>query len=335
MAANALILSESDLRPLLQVPGFMDSAIYAVERATVRFYQGKVRERNLVDQTQDDGPGNLLQIHFSADDDQVCGFQVFAETPGGPAGHNARYVALLDHQTRQLLSIVDYSSLNPLRVGASAGVGCRYLALAGARVAGILGSSKQARAQLQAIRRTAPALERVRVFSPTLEHRESFAREMTASLGLSVEAVATASDAAAGADIVGLANDSRGPLVELAWLKAGALVISIGSGQMPPEVMQGPRVVATTKDSLMVREPYASAIKAGTYPKEAVAAELGAVILGEVIPRRDPQEIVVFELSRINLWAVAIAQWAYQWAAGNGAGTPFALSADEQADGSD
>lgn len=335
MAANALILSESDLRPLLQVPGFMDSAIYAIERATVRFYQGNVREQNLVDRTRDDDRGNLLQIHFSADDDQVCGFQVFAETPGGAARPNARYVALLDHQTRQLLSIVDYSSLNPLRVGASAGVGCRYLAPAGARVAGILGSSKQARAQLQAIRRTAPALERVRVFSPTLEHRESFAWEMTASLGLPVEAVPTASDAMADADIVGLANDGRGPVVDLAWLKAGALVISIGSGQMPAEVLHGPRIVATTWDSLTAREPYASAIKAGTYSKEAVAAELGAVILGQVTPRRDPKEIVVFELSRINLWAVAIAQWAYQWASGNSAGTPFALSADEQADGSD
>lgn len=326
MATNALLLSDADLRPLVEVPSHMDGAIDAVQRVTIDFHRGGVRERNLVDETQDGNPSNLLQIHFAADDRLVSGFQMFAETRGAPPVPNARFIALLDRQTRQLIALVDYNSLSPIRVAASAGVGCRYMAPAGARTVGILGSSKQARAQLQAIQRSVPTLERARVFSPTVEHREAFAREMTDWLDLPVEAVATAEAAAAGADIVGLANNSRTPVLELEWVKAGALVISIGGGQLPTAALNGPRIVATTWDTLATREPYAAGVKAGSYSRQDIAAEVGAVILGEATARRSAEDTVVFELTRLNIWAVAVAHWAYQWALQHGVGTPLTLS---------
>jgi alanine dehydrogenase len=326
MPDHALVLGDKELRPLVEVPSQMDGAIDTLERATVDYYQGSVREHNLVDRTAGTNDPNLLQIHFAADDGLAAGFQMFAETRDGPALPNARFVALLDPKTRQLLALVDYWSLNPLRVGASAGLGCRYMAPDGARVAGILGSSKQARAQLQAIQRSVPTLERARVYSPTREHRESFAREMTDWLDLPVEAVGSAQEATTDADIVGLANNSRQPVLDLSWVKTGALVISIGGGQLPSEVMDGPRVVATTWESLATREPYATRVKAGTYSKDDVAAELGALILGEASVRESSDQTVIFELTRLNIWAVSVANWAYQWAVKEGIGTAFAIS---------
>jgi alanine dehydrogenase len=323
---TALVLGAQDLRPLVDTPSLMDSAIDAVERATVDFYQGKVRERNLVDQSEAPERPNLLQIHFAANDEALTGFQVFAESRGGPPAPNSRYITLLDPRTRQLLAIVDYTLLNPLRVGASAGLGCRYAAPENARVVGILGSSKQARAQLQAICRMVPGVERARIFSPTPEHREAFAREMSDWLDLPVEAVSTAEQATRDADVVGLANNSRAPVLDLAWVKAGALVISIGSGQVPADAMSGPRVLATTWDTLETREPYATAIKEGKYAQTDIAAELGPLITGEAAVRRAPSETVLFELTRLNTWALAVADWAYHWALDTGAGTPINLS---------
>jgi alanine dehydrogenase len=327
MPAHALIVSDKDMKPLLDTPDAIDSAIDAIRRATIAYFQGTVRERDIIDHTQRGDPPNAAQIHFAADDGLVCGYQMFAETRGGgPSLPNARFITLLDIATRQLLALVDYSSLNALRVGASAGLGCRYLAPARARTAGILGSSKQARALLQAIRRTVPTLERARVYSPTAEHRESFAREMTDWLGLPIEAVATAREATLGLDIVGLANDSRSPVIEMAWVKPGALVVSISGGQLPADVVGAPRIVATTWESLATREPYATVVRAGSYSRSNVAADLGQVITGKATVREDPADIVVFELTRINIWAVSIAQWAYDWATRQGAGTPFMLS---------
>ena len=330
MPTYALALGEKELQPLVETPSFMDAAIDVMEQATLAYHRGGVREHNLVDQTQGSASPNLLQIHFAAADELITGFQLFAEARGGagPSLPNARFVALLDPQTRQLQALVDYWSLSPLRVAASAGVGLRRLAPEGARTAGILGSSKQARAQLQAIQRTVPTLEGARVYSPTREHREAFAREVQEWLDLPVEAVDSAEQAVAGADIVGLANNARQPVAELAWVKPGALIVSIGSNQLPASVTEGPRVVSTTWETLATREPYASRIKAGSYSREDVAADLGPLILGEATPRRNPQDIVVFEVTRLNIWAVAIAHWAYRWAQTQSVGTRFSLSGE-------
>jgi alanine dehydrogenase len=329
MAAQPLLLSEMDLRPLISDPTQMDSLIVRLEHATLRHFHQRVRERGFVDQTQTARHPNTVQFGFAADDQEVSGFQVFAEGSSGndPTLPNARFITLLHPETRQLTALVDYRSLSPLRVGASAGIGLRYLAPDGARTAAVLGSHQQARTQLQAIRRTVPALERARVYSPTPAHREQFASETSQWLDLPVEPVTSARAAIDGADVIAVANNSGDPIVDVSWLKPGSLVISIGGSRMPPEIMQTARVVATTRDRLATREPYASAIKSGMYSMQHAAADLGELIFGQASPRQEGKTIV-FELDRLNIWAVATAQWAYDWALERSVGTPFTLSSE-------
>src|SRR3954467_859487 len=276
-----LIISETDIAPLLNDPAMMDGAIEACERATVAEYQGRVRSDNLIDRTEHER-SNLLQIHFSAQDSLVTGFQTWGATPGNPQP-NSRYVVLLDNETRALIGIVPYEGLSPLRVGASAGVAAKYLAPSDVRNVAILGSSKQARRQLQAIVRTVPGIRQVRVYSPTPENRDKFARECSEWLGVYVNAVDSAEEAVRGAEIVDVATNTKTPAFEWGWLGQGALVRAIGGGQVPDEVLTEARVVVPTWDSTVDpetgRDPYGSAIRAGKYTKDDVAAELGAVIL--------------------------------------------------------
>src|SRR5690606_38774768 len=194
-------------------------------------YDGRVRSMDMVDRTTHEKP-NLLQIHLATDDDFVTGFQVFGATPGQPRT-NSRFVVLLDAETRQLLGIVPYEGLSPLRVGASAGVAARYLAPEGAQTVGMLGSSKQARRQLQASVRTVPGIRSASVYSPTPENRRRFADEMAAWLGIEVEAVDEPRAAVEGADIVDSSTNTRTPAFEWEWVKPGALVMPIGGGQLP------------------------------------------------------------------------------------------------------
>jgi ornithine cyclodeaminase/alanine dehydrogenase-like protein (mu-crystallin family) len=325
-----LLVSEADLAPLLSDPASIDSLMDVLERATVRRYEGKVRDHRFVDVTEGLNPNTSVQLSFAADDGEVCGYQVFAEDVNGMAATlpNARFITLLDPATRQLLAIVDYRSISPLRVGASGGIGVGRLLPEGARVAGILGSAQQARGQLHAIARTAPELERVRIYSPTAAHREALAREMEAWLEIEVVPVATAREAVEGSDVVAVANSSGGPILEMAWAKPGAVIVPIGGSEMPAEVLTGVPVVSTTWDQLSGREPYKSAIQAGTFRHEHVAAELAEVVLGKANVRRAPDDVVVFELGVLHIWAVAAAHWAYQWARRHGAGTQFNLSTD-------
>jgi alanine dehydrogenase len=328
MPSHPIVVSETDIQPLLTDPAAMDAAMEAVEKATLAEYDGRVRSGDFTDRTQLE-PSNFLQIHFATDDSFVTGFQVFGATPGQPRT-NSRFVVLLDAETRQFLAIVPYEGLSPMRVGASAGVAARYLAPPGATTMAIIGSSKQARRQLHAIQRAVPTLRQARVYSPTPEHREAFAAEMSAFLGIDVRALESAEAAVRDAGIVNSSTNTRSPVLEWDWIKPGALVMQIGGNQLPDEVLQQRIFVPTwdsTADESTGREPFGSAIRAGRLRREDIAGELGQVIRGEVRAREQEGQIVVFDVGRINIWAVAVTHWAYEWAREREIGTPVTLSA--------
>jgi ornithine cyclodeaminase/alanine dehydrogenase-like protein (mu-crystallin family) len=328
-ATHPIIVSENDIMPLLTDAAAMDGAIDACERATIAEYEGRVRSDDMVDRTTHEKP-NLLQIHMATDDSFITGFQVFGATPGQPRT-NSRFVVLLDPETRQFLGIVPYEGLSPFRVGASAGVAARYLAPKDARSVAIIGSSKQARRQLHAIVRAVPSITHARVYSTTPANREAFAAEMSAFLRIDVKAVDNAEAAVRDADIVDSSTNTRTPTFEWEWVKPGALVMSIGGGQLPDEVLTQARVVLptwdSTEDEATGREPFGSAIRTGTFTREHIAGELGEVILGKLTVRDRPDDIVVFDVGRINIWAVAVTYWAYEWARDREIGTPVQLSA--------
>ena len=328
MPTHPIVISEDDIRPLLTDPAAMDGAMQAVEKATLAEYAGRVRSRDMTDLTQME-PANYLQIHFATDDSLVTGFQVFGATPGQPRT-NSRFVVLLDSESRQFLGIVPYEGLSPMRVGASAGVAARYLAPKDARSVAIIGSSKQARRQLHAIQRAVPSVRAARVYSPTPEHREAFAREMSDFLKIDVRAVESSEAAVRDAGIVNSSTNTRTPVLDWEWVKPGALVMQIGGNQLPAEVMNQRIVVPTwssTEDPSTGREPFGSAIREGRLQRSDIVGELGQVILGEVPARESDDQIVVFDVGRINIWAVAVTYWAYEWARDREIGIPVGLSA--------
>ena len=167
---QALLLSASDLRPLRDDPAHMRGALDAVEAAIVAHHQGTVRQGRLVDRR----PGEFEGIRLSllAGDGLLSGMRVFGNPP------HTRAFLLFDGETRALLALMDYGVLNSLRVGATAGVAARHLAPRGARTLGLLGSGWQAMPQVGALTAAVPSIEEIRVYSPTREHREAFARDM-------------------------------------------------------------------------------------------------------------------------------------------------------------
>ena len=321
-----LAISQKDLRPLLDDPSSMDKAIDVIERGLLSQNAGANREGTLLDRTQAENP-NRLQVRHASEGSSVSGIHIFAEEDGGPERPNARFIAVLDPTTRQLLALVDYWNISPLRVGATAGMGVRYLAPAGAKTAAILGSAKQARGTLWAIKRAAPTIERARVFSPTPEHRERYAQEMSAFLGIPVEAVTNPKDAVEGADIVGVASTARQPVFEMPWVKPGALVATISyMGELPPLAADGPRLVASDPSTVLEREPYKSRLAAGEAPDNIVMPFVNVLLQKEDIVRQSANDIVVFDAGRLTVWAMSVAEMVYRWAAQRGVGTAFNLS---------
>ena len=116
---------------------------------------------------------------------KLMGFKAMHSTPGV----GVRYVVMLyDLETGELLAVIDADWLTSRRTAATAALGVDVLARPSASTAGVLGSSEQARAMLSSVARVR-RLKRVKVYSPTPEHRQRFAADMSESLDLEVIAV--------------------------------------------------------------------------------------------------------------------------------------------------
>jgi len=152
---------------------------------------------------------------------------------------------------------------------------------------------------------------------------------MSEWLEVEVEAVATAKAAVENMRIVGLATSSRATVIEPQWIAPGGLVISITSGQLPRETIKNSRVIVSWKEEVLggeaPRQPYASMIADGSWSAQAIAGELGDVLLGKIPAREKTSQTIVFELVGMALWDTAATAWAHQWAAENGVGTNFSL----------
>ena len=330
---DALLLTEADLRPLTETPSHIDGAIDHLEQALLALHRGQASQATFFGRPQLGGRPSA-RLTLATEVALGTGVRCFG-TPaqdylGLARPNNTRGYLLLDGETGQILALMDFGRVNPLRVGATGGLAARYLAPSGARTLAVLGSGQQARTQVQAVCRSLPSLQQVLVYSPTPGHREAFAREMSAWLDLPVAAVGSVDEATHDADVVDLATSSPRPVIERQQVKPGALVISVTDGQLPAAFVESARAVFLTweavADNQVAREPFASRIRAGTFTRADLGAELTAVVAGEIDPRRNPEEVVVFELTALHVLDLAIARWAYAWARAAGVGTPFVLS---------
>jgi ornithine cyclodeaminase/alanine dehydrogenase-like protein (mu-crystallin family) len=299
----ALLLTAGDFAPLREDPAYMREALEAVEAAIVAHHRGTVRQGRLVDRVPGEFEG--LRVSLLAGEGVLSGMRVFGNPP------HTRAFLLFDGTTRALLALMDYGVLNSIRVGATAGVAARYLAPPNASCVGLLGSGWQAPTQLSALRAALPSLERVRVYSPTRDHREAFAERMSELLELSVDPVDSAQTAIQDADVVDLCApghfDVREPLFESEWVRPGALVISMASNQYPPDFEQNATLVVDI-------------------PETEATLPLGAVIAREANPRLHPTDTVLYRLEGGTVQDLFVATWGYTWARARGAGQAFDLS---------
>ena len=191
-----LILTEHDLRPVLDEPAAMDGLLEAVEQSYREFQQGTIKVHPILPLRLSESAHEvgLLPITAGATGPTV---RVYPPFSGGDSTTDSRLLLLFDPNNGQLLAVIANDELNPVRTGAAAGVAARFLAPPAPRAIGLIGSGKQARGQLLALHRALPSVDQVRVYSPTPAHREAFAREMTAWLGIAVEAVDSAAEAVA------------------------------------------------------------------------------------------------------------------------------------------
>ncbi|WP_138007470.1 ornithine cyclodeaminase family protein [Halalkalirubrum salinum] len=246
------------------------------------------------------------------------------------AGFGARdawfMTPLFDAESGEPIALLDGASMNPYKTGAAGGVGVDALAREDATVAGIIGSGAQARGQLKAIAAVRD-LQVVRVFSPTREHREAFATDLSAELNLDVQAVDSSAEAAGGADIVVTATNASSPVIDRDTIDPGTHITAMGQynpnkheldAETIADSVYVPDIAArATKDA----GSFINAIDAGLVDEGHIHGDLGDVLAGAAPGRQSDEEITVFDSGGTGIETVAAAYMLYQKAIDAGLGT--------------
>src|SRR5271155_4471941 len=317
----ALLLSEADVQQILTMP----MALAAVEDSFRRLADGSAllhsRQRLHV-------PGKSYLHYMAAADGtgNYMGMKIYTSAKVG-----LRFLVPLFHvDSGELLALIEADSLGQIRTGAASGLATKLLARADASKIGLIGTGLQSRTQLQALARVR-TISGVRAFSRTPEHRERFAKDMTAQLGFPVVAVASAQEAVRGADIVVTSTTSTNPVLDGSWLAPGMHVNAIGANFPQKHELDGEAIRRC--DIIVVDSREQSKTEAGDLiqmygddkRRWSSVTELAEVVAGETPGRSNPQQITLFKSNGIASEDIIVASKIYELARERGIGRQVPL----------
>jgi ornithine cyclodeaminase len=213
--------------------------------------------------------------------------------------------------------LVEAYDLTELRTGAVSAVATKYMAREDAETLGILGTGREARAQLRAVSRVRK-LRRVKAWSRSADNRAVYAKEMSAELGVEVVPVETAEAAVRDSDIVLTITSANEPILDGMWLAQGTFVCGVGAtGPVRRELDDD----AVSAAALVVVEHFETAKQECGELMHAVAErrlhwdtvrELKDVVSGAVPGRKHELDITLFTSVGTGAEDVAMAGYVLQ-----------------------
>jgi ornithine cyclodeaminase/alanine dehydrogenase-like protein (mu-crystallin family) len=228
-------------------------------------------------------------------------------------------VILFSVDTGEPLILFQDCSINEFRTGAAGGIGAKYLARNDARNIAVFGSAAHAATQLKAAC-AVRSLTHGKVFSPKLDHRLAFAEKMSHDLNMDVRAVSGAEEALEDADVVITATDSRTPIFDGRWLKAGVHITSIANGDKirkrqeldETTFCKADPIFITSKETVCVNESDIFRAAQDRLISWDRVHEISDLLLGKIQGRENERQITLYKLQGIGIMDVAVGLRAYQ-----------------------
>lgn len=298
-------ITEADVARLVT----MDDAIHALETSFMAWSEPATvnlpRQRA---STQQGAAFNLMGASYGRGG--VYGMKAYL----GGRGYHVMLYAL---ETAELLAVIDANFASQLRTGAASGLATRLLANPDAATLAVIGSGKQARAQVMAVCAERKIRE-IRVFSPNAENRADFARRMEAEMKIAARPAESGAACVEGADVVVTITKAAEPVLNAAWLSPGAHVNAAGANSANRREIDGDTVLRAT---VRATDDRAQAQLEGAEFRDLVAAgklawtdvsELGDLLTGKTPGRRAAADITVFKSLGIALEDIAFGKLIYE-----------------------
>jgi alanine dehydrogenase len=326
---DALFLSSDEVADLAEPGEFVDAVREGYRQ---RGEGAPARPRTRL--TSADPPGMLTGYTAVLPETGAMGGYMYSA--GFGAGDAWFVTPVFDADSGEPLALVDGAGMNPFKTGATGAVGVDALAREEVSDLALIGSGAQARGQLLATA-TVREFDRVEVYSPTKDHRESFAAEMNGRLEPTVAAVATSAAAVEGADVVVTATNASEPVFDGSLLAPGTHVTAMGQydpdkRELDAETLRRATYVPDLRDRVTLDAgSFIAAVEEGAIAEDDVHAELGEVVAGAAPGRESDDEITVFDSGGTAIETVAAAHMLYERAADRGRGTTVELAPASEA----
>jgi len=326
--SDLLILSRAEIATLMDYGDYVD-AVEAAFRAAV---EGRAVAPPASALHVPNGSFHAKGAALLGDEAKVA-IKINGNFAGNPATNGLPTVQgviyLADGANGRPLAVMDSIEVTINRTGAATTLAARHLARAGSCVATICGAGVQGRIQLKAIA-AAAKLERVHVWDADAARSIAFAQEMSAGLGLDIEATADLSPVRQS-DIVVTCSSARRAFLTLDHVRPGTFIAAVGAdnsdkSEIDPGLYAKSLVVVDSLEQCTEIGDLRHALATGAVAPSHVHATLGEVVASIKPGRTDDGTITLFDSTGMGLQDVAAAVAIYRRALAAGAGTRLSLN---------
>jgi alanine dehydrogenase len=241
----------------------------------------------------------------------IAGVKIVNVHPDNPARGLPPVMALtvlLDIPTGKPEAIINATHLTDMRTGAAGAIACKYISGKKEVVLGLIGTGRQAQAQVAAIGQEI-AISEIRVWSRNPLHTERFSRGIRG-----IECHSSTIERACDCDVLVTTTPSKDPIVMSGMVHEGTHINAIGADAPGKEELDP---VLLSRASVFVDDVVQAVhsgeinvpIKKGLFYKENIAGTLGEVVIGKK-KRKHPEEITIFDATGLAIQDLAIAKIA-------------------------
>jgi alanine dehydrogenase len=252
----------------------------------------------------------------------------FKESPTATEERIQATYILLDVATGCAKLVIPANYLTDARTAATSAVATKFLAREDAKVLGVFGTGRQARAHLQILRHVR-SFERALVTGRDPGRTREFAQQMEHELEMKVESVYSRT-CAAESDVLCTCTTSKTPLFDGNMLRKGTHINAVGSFQpttreVDDVCIRRSRIVVDTYDGVLAEAgDLLIPLKAGTIRREQLLADLHELTAGQKKVRTSPTEITLFKSVGNALEDLAAAELLKETVLGLDGKEPFA-----------